>query len=192
MGDRYPLPSHLSQGQIMNKILEQILATINRIRRNHALEHAIVHILSRKRREVNIYARSGPRGLVVYGDLPTEEVANAVTEALERLRQGEYQLAVHHNCGTNLITAGSLAGLAAIAALGVQRIGKKKRNFWHLLGSLPLVVLASTASLLVAQPLGQTLQLYLTTESEMGDLHITSIIRRNQGRMVFHTIRTAG
>jgi hypothetical protein len=115
-----------------------------------------------------------------------------VTEALERLRNGEQQLAIHPNCGTNLVTAGGLAGLAAVAALAAQQIKGKKRNFWHFLGSLPLVILASTAALIVAQPLGQSLQLHLTTEGEVGDLHITSITRHNQGRLVFHTIRTAG
>ena len=176
----------------MNIILKHILGVINHIRRNHALEHATIHLLSRQRQDLTIYARSGPRGLLVYGDLPTEQVAGAINEALERLRNGEYQLAVHPNCGTNLVTAGGLSGLAAVAAFGVQRIGKKKRNFWHWLGSLPLVVLVSTAALMFAQPLGQFLQLNLTTLAEMGDLHITSITRRNQGRLVFHMVRTAG
>ena len=177
----------------MNGLLDKLLTlpTIRRIRRNHALEHAVVHILSRKVQDITIYARSGFRGLVVFGDLPTEEVAGAVVEALKRLRDGEHQLAIHPNCGTNLVTGGALAGLAAVSALGVQQIGSKKRSFWRWLGSLPLVILASTAALVVAQPLGQTLQLYVTTESDIGGLHITSITRRNQGRLVFHTIRTA-
>jgi hypothetical protein len=177
----------------MNGLLGKLLTlpTVRRIRRNHALEHAVVHILSRKVQDITLYARSGLRGLVVFGDLPTEEVAGAVLEALKRLRNGEHQLAIHPNCGTNLVTGGALAGLAAVSALGVQQIGSKKRSFWRWLGSLPLVILASTAALVVAQPLGQTLQLYVTTESDIGELHITSITRRNQGRLVFHTIRTA-
>jgi hypothetical protein len=175
----------------MNRLLERIIEVITRIRRNHALEHAVVHILSRKVQDTTFYARSSYRGLIVFGDFPTEDVANAVTEALKRLRNGEYQLAIHPNCGTNLVTAGGLSGLAGVAALGIQRALSKKRGFWHLLGMLPLVILASTAALLVAQPLGQTIQLYVTTEGAIGDLHTTSIIRRNQGRLVFHTIRTA-
>ena len=177
----------------MNGIIGKTLniSYIRRIRRNHALEHATVHTLSRRQTEVNIFARSTLRGLVVYGDLPTEKVADAVTEALTRLRNGEHHLAVHHNCGTSLVTAGGLTGLAAVAALGIQRIGKKKRTLLHLLGSLPLVILASTAALVVAQPLGQTLQLHLTTEAEIGGLRIVSITRHSQHRLVFHTIRTA-
>jgi hypothetical protein len=177
----------------MNGIIGKMLniSSIRRVRRNHALEHATVHILSRRQMEVNIYARSTHRGLVVYGDVPTEKVADAVTEALTRLRNGERHLAVHHNCGTSLVTAGGLTGLAALAAYGIQRIGRKNRTLLHLLGSLPLVVLASTAALVVAQPLGQTLQLHITTEGEIGGLRIVSITRHTQHRLVFHTVRTA-
>ncbi len=177
----------------MNGLLGKLLAfpTVRRVRRNHALEHATVHLLSRKLKDTTIYARSGFRGLVVFGDVSTEEVAGAVIEALKRLRGGEYQLALHPNCGTNLVTGGALTGLAAVSALNVQQLGGKKKSFWRLLGSLPLVILASTAALLLAQPLGQMLQLYVTTDSDIGDLRITSITRRNQGRLVFHTVRTA-
>lgn len=178
----------------MEGILGAVLnsPTIGRIRRNHALEHATVHILSSRQKDMRIYARSGPRGVVVYGDVPTEMVTSAASEALERLRNGEHELAVHPNCGTNLVTAGGLASLSAVAALGLQRVGNKKRSFWQLLGSLPLVVLASTLALIIAQPLGQTLQLHLTTEGDMGDLRITGVTRQGRGRLVHHTIGTAG
>lgn len=171
--------------------MDQLTSIITRIRRNHALEHATVHLLSRNSRNVTIYARSGVRGLVVYGDIPTDELANKVNEALSRLRKGEYQLAVHPNCGTNLVTAGGLSSLAVLATLALQRLRKKKSNLWQLLGSLPLVILASTTALIVAQPLGQALQLNLTTEANVGDLRIVSITRRCQGKLVLHTIRTA-
>lgn len=177
----------------MNRVPGKLrtIPSIRRIRRNHALEHATVHLLSRKVQDTTIYARSGLRGLVVFGDVPTEEVAGAVIEALRRLRAGEYQLALHPHCGTNLVTGGALSGMAAVSALGVQQLGGKKKSIWRLLGSLPLVILASTAALIVAQPLGQMLQLYVTTDSDIGDLRITGITRRNQGRLVFHTVRTA-
>ncbi len=175
----------------MGSILQTLTGIISRTRRNHALEHATIHILTRKFRDVNLYARSSYRGLVIYGDLPTEEVANAVSEALARLRNGEYHLAVHPNCGTNLVTAGGLSSMAAMLAFAAQRGGKKKQGVWHTLGSLPLVVLAATVALVAAQPLGQSLQINLTTESEMGDLHITGVTCHRQGRLVLHTVQTA-
>ncbi|MBN1317989.1 MAG: hypothetical protein JXA42_21075 [Anaerolineales bacterium] len=175
----------------MNNLIEQTIATIRRVRRNHALEHAAIHVLTRTAKNTPIYARSTPLGLVVYGNLATEEVANAASEALSRLKNGEHHLAVHPNCGTNLVTAGGLSAMAALVALNVQQKTKKKWNLWHLLGALPMVVLASAAALIVAQPLGQALQLNMTTESRVGNLHITSITRHNQGRLVFHIIKTA-
>jgi hypothetical protein len=177
----------------MTMLLQQILdlPLIRQVRRNHALEHATVHILSQRHPGVTIYARSQPSGLVVFGDLPTEEVAKAIDEALTRLRAGEYQLAIHPNCGTNLVTAGGLSGLAAVLAMRVQQIGRKKRDLRQLVSSLPLVILAATAALLFAQPLGQTLQLYVTTDAEIGTLHVTEIGRRSQGKLVFHVVNTA-
>lgn len=161
--------------------------TILRVRRNHALEHATIHILTRRHRETSVYARSGPTGLAIYGDLPTEAIADALGEALRRLRNGDYQLAVHPNCGTNLVTTAGLTGLFSVIALKVQG---RKRGFWHFLGSLPLVILAAMAAQIAAEPLGQLLQLYVTTEGEVGDLKIESITRRNQGRFVLHTVKT--
>jgi hypothetical protein len=166
------------------------MPVIKQVRRNHALEHATVTILSQRNPEVTIYARSQPSGLLVFGDLPTAEVAKAVDDALTRLRGGEHQLAIHPNCGTNLVTAGGLSGLAAVLALRVQQIGQKRRTLRQLVGSLPLVVLAATGALLLAQPLGQTLQLYVTTDAEIGDLHVTDIRRREQGKLVFHIVNT--
>jgi hypothetical protein len=177
----------------MTTFLEQVLnlPLIKQVRRNHALEHATVHILSQRHPDTTIYARSQPSGLVVFGELPTEEVAKAVEEALVRLRGGEHQLAIHPNCGTNLVTAGGLSGLAAVLAMRVQQIGRKKRDLRQLVSSLPLAILAATAALLFAQPLGQTLQLYVTTDADVGSLHVTEISRRSQGKLVFHVVNTA-
>ena len=177
----------------MSNWLQHLLESpvVSRTRRNHALEHAVIHLLGRTHPGLAIFARSTPRGLVVYGDLSTEELVKAVTEALERLRKGESRLAVHPNCGTSLVTAGTLSGLAALATMGLQRVGSRKRGVLPFLGALPLAILASTAALIFSQPLGLRLQAELTTDPNIGPLHIVSIIRRNQGKLVFHTIRTA-
>lgn len=177
----------------MSNWLQRLLESpvISRTRRNHALEHAIIHLVGRSHPGLAVFARSTPRGLVVYGDLPTEELVKVVTEALERLRKGQRQLAVHPNCGTSLVTAGTLSGLAALATMGLQRVGSRKRGILPFLGALPLAILASTVALIFSQPLGQRLQSELTVDPDIGSLHIVSIIRRNQGKLVFHTIRTA-
>ncbi len=73
---------------------------IDRVRRNHALEHATIHVLSRRYRDLHVMGRSTPNGFILYGDLPTDAVYEAAQEALERLRAGERHLAVHPACGT--------------------------------------------------------------------------------------------
>jgi hypothetical protein len=41
--------------------------------------------------------------------VPVEDVANAATEALGRLQNGERNLAIHPGCGTNYLVAGAMA-----------------------------------------------------------------------------------
>jgi hypothetical protein len=96
---------------------------VSRIRRNHGLEHATLHVLSKRHPGVNLAGHSDARGFWLVGDVPIEDVQEAIEEALSRMRGGEHNLAVHQNCGTNFVTAGSLAGLAA----GVAMLGSGKR-----------------------------------------------------------------
>ena len=97
--------------------------TINRIRRNHGLEHATIHVLSEGHKRFSAQGNSDHRGfhLNIYGDVTEEEVAAAVAEAHRRLRAGERHLAVHPNCGTVLVTTAMLATLAAQAVFTFEQ-----------------------------------------------------------------------
>jgi hypothetical protein len=158
------------------------LSLFTRLRRNHALEHATIHVLTEKHRPLSVVGRSTFGGFYLYGNLSTVAVTKAVREALDRLRAGEHHLAVHPHCGTNLVTAGSLAGLAAFAVLG----NSKKRR----LDLLPSALVAATAALFVAQPLGPLLQAHLTTLADPGDLTVKDVQRQDQRNMVVHFIKT--
>ena len=158
------------------------LPLIARVRRNHALEHATIHVLSEKRRPINIIGRSTFNGYYVYGDLSTELVTEAAHEAYDRLMAGEHQLAIHPNCGTNLVTAGSLAGLATVAVLG----NSKKRG----LNLLPNALLAATAALILAQPVGPRLQAHVTTLADLGDMTIKDVRRMDRRNLVAHFVET--
>ena len=70
------------------------LPLILETRRNHALEHATLHLLARSYR-TSMAGHSNPTGFFLLGDLNTEDVRIAVTEAYERLNAGESGLAVH-------------------------------------------------------------------------------------------------
>lgn len=159
---------------------------IDRTRRNHGLEHATITLLSQKQRGLSMVGRSTPNGFYLYGDVSTEAVAEAATAALARMRAGEHHLAVHPNCGTNFVTA----GLAAAAAAFLGFIGS--RNSRERLERLPLVAVFATVALILAQPLGLTIQRDVTTSGDMGALEIVSIERRSQGGLPVHVVTTRG
>lgn len=160
-------------------ILEMPL--IARIRRNHALEHATIHVLTQRNPQRHLMGRTTTSGFYVFGEVETEEVAAAVSEALARLRRGEYDLAVHPRCGTNLATAGLLAGFSSFVVMA----GRSKSR----LARLPQVLLAATIAVMAAQPLGLALQRYVTTLPEVEGVTIEGITRQERGRVVVHQVK---
>ncbi|HEC36283.1 MAG TPA: hypothetical protein ENI39_07100 [Anaerolineae bacterium] len=160
---------------------------IARVRRNHALEHATIHVLSQQRRNLRVVGRSTLSGFTLYGDLPAEAVLQAAQEALERLRTGQWELAVHPTCGTNFVAGGALAGMGAFAVLTPRR-----RNLGEWLSRLPLVLLVATLGLILGQRLGAILQAHLTTDARVGDLRIVGVVREERGPLILHHVRTEG
>ena len=155
---------------------------IARIRRNHALEHATIHVLTQRNPRRYFVGRTTTGGFYLFGEVETEEVAAAVSEALARLRRGEHDLAVHPRCGTNLATAGLLAGLFSFVAMS----GRSKSSR---LAKLPKVLLAATIAVIAAQPLGLALQQYVTTLPEVEGVTVKEITRLQRGQAVAHQVR---
>lgn len=150
------------------------LPLILETRRNHALEHATLHMLSRARKG-NMAGHSNPTGFYLLGNFSTAEVWSAATEALTRLRGGESGLAVHAGCGTNLATSALLAGTFAWLPLRGT-----KSTFWRLL-LLPLALIFAAIGYSLSRPLGPWLQKYITTEADLGDMQIIDIIPVRKG-----------
>ena len=141
--------------------LFKVKNTVTRIRRNHALEHATIHILSSQYRDKSIIGRSDSKGFHLYTELPIESVEEGVHQAERRLRSGEHHLAIHPNCGTNLLTGGVMSAGAAFLSLQ----GSKDEKFHERIQRLPLAILGAMACILLAQPLGSRIQQHITTES---------------------------
>lgn len=167
-------------------LLETILDLpfVKRTRRNHALEHATIHVLSGRQRSLPLAGRSTASGFYLYGQVSTEEVAGAVNEALSRLRAGESHLAIHPNCGTNLVTSVMMSGLAAFAIIGVNRRDRSA------LERLPTLFLTTAAALIAAQPLGAAAQQHITTLADLGNLRVTGIRLVRRGRVTIHRVDT--
>ena len=169
----------------ITNILE--LPIISRIRRNHGLEHATLHILANYLPHTMLAGHSDVGGFWIIGDVPSETLHVAVQEAITRLRAGENSLAIHPNCGTNYAAMGSLAGLAgAVAMLGSGMRLRDKLN------RLPFAAVLATLSLFISKPLGLLLQKRVTTSGIPGLLEIIMITHRKQGRVTVHRIHTRG
>jgi hypothetical protein len=163
------------------------LAPLSRLRRNHGLEHATLHVLAGRHPGVRMGGYSDFNGFWLVGDLTPEQIQAAAQDALRRMRAGEPQLAVHPNCGTNFATAGSLAGLAGV--LGMWRVGGRRRDK---LERLPLVATLATVALILGQPLGLLAQKHLTTSGQPGSLEIVDVIPVQRGRLPAHRVLTRG
>ena len=142
---------------------------VSETRRNHALEHATIHILSGRFPGRNMAGHSNPTGFFLIGDLPTEDVRSAASEALARLQNGESRLAIHAGCGTNYVVTGALAGFFALLGMSGTR------NMRERLERFPLLILLSILAFMLGQPLGLDLQRRVTTQPDPGNLSITDI-----------------
>lgn len=163
----------------------QNLPAFSRIRRNHGLEHATIHILSQQFQNRRFIGRSNTGGFFLYGDVPVEALESAVQEALHRLRQGEHHLAIHPNCGTNLVTSAILAGAASFVTL----MGSERENWRRRLERLPLAIAATLLALIVSQPIGRSVQQHITTQGDPERLEVLSIQRvRNNSHPVYHIL----
>lgn len=158
----------------------KILDIADSIRQNHALEHATMHVLTRRNPYTRLAGRSTHSGFFIYGPISTQEVADAATDALSRLQQGEAHLAVHPRCGTNLAVTSILAGTAAFSA----SLGRPRSK----LDRLPLALTLATVAAIVAQPLAHQIQERLTTSPEVDGLHIAEVARQERGNIVIHKI----
>jgi hypothetical protein len=162
----------------MNNILETPF--IGDTRRNHALEHATIHILSERFPRLAMAGHSNPTGFFLLGELPTEHVREAVTEALARLQNGERHLAIHEGCGTNYVVTGGLAALFAFAGMSGTKNDRER------IERIPLVMLLSTLAFMLGQILGPTLQKEITTQPNPGSMLLVDVypVAKNVHRIV--------
>ncbi len=152
---------------------------IDRVRKNHAIEHATIAVLAARGHRPPIGGYSTPGGFWVYGDVPSDDVADAAEDALERLRAGESRLAVSPYCGTNL--AVGIVGAILLAGIVRKRVASRTAR-------VPLIAGAVLGAFLARRPLGMAAQRELTTLAEVGDTEIKGVRRTSFGRHVLHRV----
>lgn len=150
------------------------------VKQNHALEHATIVLLSKKFTDVRLAGISFASGFFVFGDVPTEAILPAAQEALNLLRTTTPELAVHERCGTNLAVAGLLTGLSAMTVAKMRRPYSTPNN----------VILASTAALILARPLGLTVQRFITTQTPNPSMKIEKVTKHTFLGTAAHFVHT--
>jgi len=156
------------------------------VRSNHALEHATLHILQQKGHKMRLGGISDIGGFWIYGEIETDDLMKAAQEALKRLEEGETDLAVHPNCGTN-VALGAVAGggLAWVSMLGTKgKIGRRLRR-------LPLAVLMAMVGYQLARPYGPQLQKSITTNADVSGMKIIEVVRHDVMGNPVHRVVTA-
>jgi hypothetical protein len=148
-------------------------------RRNHALEHATLHMLARTHK-TSMAGHSNPTGFFIFGELRTEDIRAALNEAYSRLRSGEKGLAIHPGCGTNLLATAFLPGtLAWLPFQGTRSLR------WRLL-LLPIALVFGVLGFFLSRPVGTWLQRNITTEADLGNMQIidVTLVRNGVHRII--------
>jgi hypothetical protein len=148
-------------------------------RRNHALEHATLHMLARTHK-INMAGHSNPTGFFIFGELRTDEVRSALQEAYSRLRSGEKELAIHPGCGTNLVATAFLPGTLAWLPFQSARSTRAR------LLLLPIALVFAVAGFLLSKPAGTWMQRHVTTEADLGNMQIVdvTVVRKGVHRII--------
>ena len=140
------------------------------LRQVHALEHGTVWVLSEGEQNIESSILEGnpppidnetlgglstDRGFYLYGRVDRLDLKRAVYKALDRLKSGEWNLAIHPRCGTNLsvtmlLTSGMILGTHLLLP---------RSPIAQLIGA----GLAVTTAAQLAPDLGKETQKYLTT-----------------------------
>lgn len=151
-----------------------------RVRQNHALEHATVTILSGMVPNLQLSARSSSHGFTIFGDVDLGILRHALDEALRRLQAGEAELAIHPNCGTNLVVGISVITLGTMLGMTSQRARTRAAS----------TAAASLTGLMAARPLGELVQKYVTTLPDLQGVRVTEIYRRKLFGFTVVEVRT--
>ncbi|MDV2993515.1 MAG: hypothetical protein N4J56_003169 [Chroococcidiopsis sp. SAG 2025] len=137
------------------------------LRQVHALEHATVWLLSQSGRSPyphfssqqtdneSLGGLSTERGFYIYGQVNKIELQRAVLAALQRLTNGEWNLALHPRCGTN-VSVGLLLGLGLVMGMHLLL---PRSPIEQMLG----LGVAATAAANLTPELGMLAQRYVTT-----------------------------
>ena len=188
-------------------MLGALAVILQQTRQHHAIEHATIHLLAARFPRRVFAGMSDPWGFTLYGQLNSEAIEEAVGEAIQRLQDGEEELAYHPNCGTNLTATILLVTAAAFlgsvdwrnsqspspvgklplgeeenpGARAASPIRHKPGRGKSLLDRMTVTAGLMTLALLVSTPLGMRLQ-RLTTLTNVGNCMLAQVVPVKRGQ----------
>ena len=157
------------------------MSVLERIRRNHALEHATLAVLASSGVKGLLAGYSTNGGFWLLAPASASTVEAAANTALERLSSGESHLAISASCGTNL-------AVASLLATGVIRVAKATRGGGRT--GWPLNAVLVVGALALARPLGTAIQRKLTTLSLVEGMRVSEVKTLRIGQFHLHRIFT--
>jgi hypothetical protein len=135
---------------------------VDAVRRNHALEHATVAVFLARHGPTRLAGRASGDGFFIIGDVDERELQASAEQALRLLQSGQSGLAVSPLCGTNIAVAALLAsGASALAMASGPRAARFGRAF-----------MASMIAVVAAQPIGRSVQRYVTTRPDLDHVEL--------------------
>jgi len=172
------LPLHFTVQSIFSLIVipQEIyrIATNKRLRVNHALEHATINVIEE---HLGVRGRLAglayPDGFLIRGVDDPYLLAEAARVGLERLRRGEYHLAIHDRCGTSLAAANWLFSVLFLLVL-----------FGAGYFSFTAILLALVAAQLLGPWLGRWLQRTLTTSVDVAGVEILGVTAQRRQTLI--------
>lgn len=142
---------------------------LSHIRKNHAMEHATITLLSEAMPRVSFSGYSFIKGFWIMGKAELQDVQKAAEMAHARLINGERKLAIHPGCGTNI----AVTGLCTAAAAMLTTLGESDDD--TPMERFSAFTTAGMIGALAGRPLGPKVQKHITTDPDVRNLSIVSI-----------------
>jgi hypothetical protein len=140
------------------------IAFNQRLRANHALEHATINVIEEHFGCMNIAGLGQENGFIIQGPIDPYTVEEAARAGLMRLQRGEKDLAIHRRCGTSMLAANLVSSILIIYLLW-------KIGYFGIF----YILLALVVAQFLGPHLGRLFQKYLTTSTNVEGLEIVDV-----------------
>ena len=141
---------------------------ISATQKNHGLEHATIAVLIEKCGMQTIAGRASNDGFYVLGHVDSDLLLECSKDALNRMQDGNKELAISTFCGTNILTTGALT---AVFALLANQFYKHSNWIEKTMNAITWSILA----VVISQPIGCWIQKMVTTNGNVENIEISSI-----------------